>query len=738
MLTQTKTRHSVIRVATAGHAHPFLIVSKQDYTELQARAASSPWKEQKEAVLSLAATLVCKPADGIRAWSETLARILSTTALAYILDPQNRPAYRDRIVEHLRYFDEAHPQSMIARMRANPDKMLWIYGVPTGNAFFQGVLALDIIHDDLPEDLLQQIEAFLRRGPADYFMKTPLAWRQGYLAAKAIWPLYERNAAVYQPIVEQWYEDVMSHISEDGVFTGGTAYAIARWSHADREHKGLFGEVLAHAGVLRSWYEEPRLRNFQEWLYGYAYTPFRICWTFGDSGPGGFNAQLQPGPERGYRYSELAGQYAAWLSQGTMPYVGLGSYVLSDQPYPAAAATPSRVFADGGAWLKQTSLDPRSLSAVLWNLKGTNDVHAHKETNSLGLAAYGEMLLRASGYNGWADGESGFSWAYINDRAIAANTVLFDYSIPTEQAQEQTPSTVNDHVKKYGAGIRSSLLSGSVDFAQGDSGDAIGNGRHLRNFLFIHPADGAEGYWVVIDELIPAAAGSTGHIVWHPSSSSYSQTGESLEYTWSVREFSDSDVSLTIFLGTEPARCAVRNGVLANWGKGLVGKYLACDYAAGEHGSLQVLTVLFPHDAAHPRAEFSRVKLDTSSGTIVRQGEIKDFWFESSGKKPEPVAPGAVAKARAGFIRLKQDFRVLSSWLLDAEMLICDGFKFESTAPVVLFRRGNQLRIATKVDCGIEIEERGLVGVAVDDGEIIRGPVLLKAGNHLLTLHLEP
>ena len=455
MLIQKKGGQSVsVRATLPVAEHPFLIVRKQNYTNLQARAARSPWKEQKAEVLSLARTLICNPAEGMRAWSEKLARIFSTTALAYILDPQNRPLYRDRIVEHLRFFDSSHSPSMIAQMRANPDKMLWIYGVPTGNAFFQGVLALDIIHDDLPPDQLQQIEAFLREGPADYFMRTTLVWRQGSLAAKAIWPLYERNASVYEPLANEWHKVTLSHISTDGVFAGGTGYAAARWTQADREHKALFGEVLANVGLLRGWYEEPRLKDFQEWINGYAYTPFRIYWTFGDSGPSGFNSRLQPGPERAYRYSKLAGQYAAWLSQEAAPYAGLGSYVLSEESFPTPVAAPSRIFPDGGAWLKQTSLDTHSLSAVLWNLKETDDAHAHKETNSLGIAAYGEMVLRASGYNGWADGEAGFSWDYIHDRAISANTVLFNYQTPDTEDEEQTPSSVNDHIKKYGAGDR--------------------------------------------------------------------------------------------------------------------------------------------------------------------------------------------------------------------------------------------------------------------------------------------
>lgn len=741
MLLHPQTSPAPVRAPRRSAGHPFLIVRASDFADLQARAVQWPWQEQKAAAIEATTTERYNPAARIDIRAIMLARILTTTALAYILDPDRRPVYVARIVEHLHPFDPAEPNSITANMRSNPDKTLWRYAVPTGNAFFHAVLALDIIHDELPSKQLAEIEAMLRDGPSRYFQDTKLAWTQGTHAAAAIMPLYDGDVAAYRPLVETWKADTLRAISVDGVFRGGCAYADARWGFADRENKALFGEVLAYTGVLPDWYDEPRIGRFQEWLNGYAYTPFRALWAFGDSGPEKFNGHYQPGNERAYRYSPLAGRYAAWLRGGLTPPAGLGSYVPAHEPPSAPLAAPSRVFADGGAWLKETSLDEQSLSAALWNHKTSSDAHAHKETNSICLAAYGEMLLRGAGYNGWATPEQGFSWDYIHSRAVAGNTVLFDYALPNSREEERLPSAVNDHVLTHGNGITRSLLTGVVDFARGDSGDAILNGRHLRSFIFVHPADGVGGYYVAIDRLA-AAPGATGHVVWHPASGQCVTTHENQEYVWTTREFSGRDVSLSVFLATAPRDVRLRDGVLANWGHGVVGKYLVGNYPTDTDGKKSVLTVLFPHDAGHAKADLSRhASHDPAfTGATVRQGGVVDSLFASSGLSETCPTPDVRAWARGGWLRRTSAGAGSSIWLMDATRFESANFVFESDSPVVLLLKDDVLHLGITRPTRVRAVVGGRrLGVRTATGATSAGPqeassrILLAVGTHQLT-----
>jgi hypothetical protein len=179
----------------------------------------------------------------------------------------------------------------------------------------------------------------------------------------------------------------------------------------------------------------------------------------------------------------------------------------------------------------------------------------------------------------------------------------------------------------------------------------------------------------------------------------------------------------------------VRDGILANWGKGVVGKYLACDYATGQSASTNVLTVLFPHSAEHPKAEFSR---QGSSVVIVRQEDIDDCAFESSGESLVKITPEISARARAGIIRLKAGFGLVSLWLMDAVRFVSDGFEFESTAPVVLFRKAPQVHVSAQVRCRVAFGKKDLAGIVVDGEQVHGFHAMLEPGSHVLTLVIRP
>lgn len=731
--------------------HPFLLVRDTDYPRLRERAARSPWREMRERALHDAATLVDDPEREIRDRALDLARALSTTALAFVLDPDHADVHRDRIATLLEAFDPAVSGSITDLMRANEDKTLWTHAIPTGNAFVQGVLALDVVHDHLPQPRLHQLEAVLQNGPAAYFRDTVLAWHQGSWAARAIWPLYRGDEPAYRPVVRAWLRDTVESVSADGVFVGGPGYAAARWLNPDREHKGLFGDLLQHSGVLPDWYSEPRIRLLQEWLHGYAYTPFGVTWTFGDTAPLRYDHDDRSGPERAARYSRLAGGFAA-ARPAEVPHTLLSTYVCTDEPAAEPAAAPSRVFPDGGAWFTEGNGDPQGIAAVLLNLRSASDAHVHKETNAVNLAAYGEYLLRGGGYNGWQTEEQGFSWEYVHGRALAANVALFDYPVPTTAAEERLPGVDHDHVQTFGAGVADTLLTGVVDYARGASGTALPQGHHDRGLLFVHPVDDAAGFVVVFDELLADA--ETAQLVWHPASAERTASADGSTHHWTVQEFSRHGVELSVHLATPPERISTHRGITASWSHGRQHEYLVAHYPIGVTGRRRVVTVLFPHDNAHPVAEFRRIDRAGVTGCVLRQGAVEngavengavenggveDTAFAAESDVDVHTGAGLVVRAAFGFHRYR-DGRLQHVWCTGAtSVLPADGWGLVSDQRLTVFLTGDRIRTTCPAPAVVTLHGAGRRPVTVDGRpEPARGPqeegitLLLSQGEHLI------
>lgn len=296
--------------------------------------------------------------------------------------------------------------------------------------------------------------------------------------------------------------------------------------------------------------------------------------------------------------------------------------------------------------------------------------------------------------------------------------MLFDQTGPTSAAEEHCPSRVNDHVQQPGAGISASLPTGQVDWAVGESGGALPNGRHRRHFLLVHPADGAAGYFVTIDELTPDRPGATGLVVWHPAAEHCVATEPDTEYDVTVADFSQAGVGLTLYLATPPTTVSAHRGVMANADRGgIVGAYLVGHYAtgdaAGTHGRRSVATVLFPHDAEHPKAALSRLDAPGVTGALIQQGDVVDCLFESIGGKVEPE-PGVVVVARAGLYRRIIDGGHSLLWLTGATRFSAGDQDFRSTSPVTLVQRAGELRIRAELDTEVTVREPGIAGATLD------------------------
>ncbi|MCZ7375122.1 CBM96 family carbohydrate-binding protein [Micromonospora sp. WMMC250] len=356
-------------------------------------------------------------------------------------------------------------------------------------------------------------------------------------------------------------------------------------------------------------------------------------YTFGDSATIGGAVSRSARTYSAYRFSTAAGSNAAWsLNRVTIaPLPMMTTYALTAQAPSPTVAVPSRVFPDAGAWFLQNSHDQRALAGALWNAVKDGG-HQHRDTNSLHLAAYGEHVLRNSGYNGYPYPAVGFTYAQIRDLAVLSNTGLIGYE---PSFADFAPPSLNNHVRTYGAGIVEDLMWGGIDYATGDSGGALPNGRHRRSLVFVHPNTGTQGYWTVFDEFTEVSGAGPVGLAWHPNSASDPAADPAMaDYTFpvDVDPCTDTGVKLTAFLATPPSQVHVKSGPLADWTDGHLGRYLYVTYPPDAAARKNAVTVLFPSDDVHPKAAMSRVGGTGYSGaSITHTSGHTDYAIESKG-----------------------------------------------------------------------------------------------------------
>ncbi len=130
-------------VLPMGPNHPFLIVHEANYPALQARASQWPWNDMKDDAISDAGSSVYNPGESDYGQKCYRVRdISSSNALAYILDPNNRTTYKNKIRDQL--------NTGLDDLTATRDPSEgWGANTPLGGALFNAMLAMDIIYNDL-------------------------------------------------------------------------------------------------------------------------------------------------------------------------------------------------------------------------------------------------------------------------------------------------------------------------------------------------------------------------------------------------------------------------------------------------------------------------------------------------------------------------------------------------------------------------------------------------------------
>jgi hypothetical protein len=138
-------------------SHPFLIVNASEFEELRSRASEEPWATFKRTAISDAKTLTFNKAAGYGDRCTSMREILEACSLAYILDPDNKDLYIDKILDVLNYWKSDVEGNIFKEL----DSTNWTYAIPPSGAFFSSVLALDIIYPDLTPEEIANAEAIL-------------------------------------------------------------------------------------------------------------------------------------------------------------------------------------------------------------------------------------------------------------------------------------------------------------------------------------------------------------------------------------------------------------------------------------------------------------------------------------------------------------------------------------------------------------------------------------------------
>jgi hypothetical protein len=668
--------------------HPFLIVSADEYADWRQRALQEPWASVKTKTLSTATTLSYDPAlsGPYRGKVLRLKTVVSACALASILDPGNIATYTQKAAD----------QMILGLTNIRDTRVAvggWEGNTPVGSTLFSCILALDVLHPHLDPAKRVQIENLI--GP---LVNSISGWNPSPASVRCLWALYRGDHATYQSNVSSYLSQLLVYFTDDGVMIAGTGYGNARMNYYDREQKHALVDILSRLGAVDG-YSIAKLQRMYEWLYGSAYGHQGELHIFGDTSP---NRPLW-GPPGEYPEDSPTAAYAAWhfsaaaqayanrLIADPSPQPSLLAYALlgnATRDLPATSA-PSRIYKSGGAFFREATSDTDGLSCGMLNLTASEG-HTHKETNAISLIGNGENLITNAGYAGYAEGSLGFSWDYINNRAVSANTVLIDYPLTVAK----NASTTGDHVRKSGIGIVRGLITAELDYAVGDSGTALSAGVHQRGMAFAHPdaVAGTPGYWFLLDR-VTSPTGTTAHLALHPFSTDVTTLSANQSYRWFVKRESTEGSYLSIHLASPPTQTQLLDGVFANLSsaKSFIGKFLYATYPI-QSGTAHFGTAILPHKDLTGTPTVTSISGAGFKGMNLSWAGTSDSIFTAD-TNAGPVSHGPTAWNGTG-CHVRNAGGQLRRFLVDRATAFSQGdVTFTSTIPCLAIGDASQLSI---------------------------------------------
>lgn len=706
-------------------------------------ATIEPWATMHASALADASSTTVAAGDSVIIRANRLSLLMSANALAYVLepDPAARRTYLDRIDAAMTWWDPSAP----GNLRSALNRHIWDNTVPPGAALVNSLLAFDIIEED-PDypQARRTAAAALLTSAAQWYEANPSSWKLSDQAVRGFWALYQRDDTKLAATTSAYRAELRTRITPNGGYNEGTGYAMARSLFSDREHKHFFMDALEYNGD-HSWYSDPNLRAFYEWLVGHTLTPGGENWLFGDTAFRSLS-RAETGSVRAHHFGPQASAGASHLRRdGRLPGRLLTYLTLARATPEPASLQRGRLVPDTGAFLRESASGSGTdaLAAVLWSCT-TSEAHSHKEANSLNLAGYGQLLLGNSGYAGWGRGAGEFTWDYINRRAVSANTALIGYTIGDTLG---SPSDVNDHASKIGGGV-TGILGDGLDLVTGDAGPAIANGRHLRTLAFVHSQDDQPGYFVSFDELRPDIPGQSVQLAWHPLSrdssvGNLSTLVEDRHYLAKITSpsGSDSGVRLETYLATppQPGGVTLQRGAIGGFGPA---PFLLCDYETS--GPRTLATVHYPrrHDQAAPA--FTALSAPGYSG--VRVGTLD---YAVAGDGADALSPPTAIFAGVTFNTQAAVFRKTGPTVADpVRWYMAKGFSlrdsaatptgFSSQQPVHLLVKNDRGALRSTEKTAVSFFQPGRTGLLANGNLVASTPiaagagfrVILEAGRH--------
>lgn len=653
--------------------HPFLIINESDYPELRQRANQEPWKTMKKEAINYTKGYNSS-SNSIDTRSDSMRLAVSRGALAYILDPTNKQVYVNRVYNALNQWG-----NLLEMMNSGSG---WSQHVPPSSAFINSVIAYDIIYNDLTTAQRNTIHARLQavnnyRGWAHNFAR----W-----GALGIWGSFTQG----NDYASNYLAEVEKRISPTGVFYEGPGYAWGRlgatWA---RDAKVFYMDVLTHTGKA-NYYANPQMIKFYEWLTRGSVTPLGEAIPFGDT----WGSEAQVSNEAIYRLSRFSTQAAkngAWILQQankTKPSSNLLQYILMDKPLPAPEKPTSSLW-DSSASFWERNPASTSLMGALWN-PISEDWHNSADVNAIHITAYGEDVMRNSGYAGAGVGIPGFTARYLAFEAKANNTITFNNQNHTIDPSHAT------YIGKHGLGIKAGFINSSFDFAQGDSGSGQGfpfpqGKRHIRNFMFVHPSSNTKGYFLLLDQT-QASGTDTTNSYFHPGGNNNQTITAGRHFRWTVNR-RGKNAKIDIFFSKDATTTSISDAGYATGidENGFTGKALKADFAHGGTVNLQFATILFPHNSSNPVAELAQVSGRDYSGVRINHPQnITDHLIEISTKNPISYQ-GVTATGKGAWYR--------ASGGNITQFFILEGTQFNSntsphnitaTQPVTLYLHGSE------------------------------------------------
>ncbi len=602
-------------------AHPFVIVTDDMYSDLRAKSTSQPWSTMKSNALSRASVNLSTTEQNI----DTITNVVGASALAYILDPDNKDDYIQNIKDGI-YALEYNEDQGDFTASIWPWVSNWSRQIPPGNAAFNCILALDIIYDELTSSEVNTLEDKIDDVVGRI---TWAAWPMNRAGINGLWELYNNNISNFNSRKSDYDDALYNYLSDDGVFKEGPGYAWARMGQTEIA-KTHFLDICEFTN-RGSYYTDQKVINLYEWMFGSAINNRFYLNVFGDT-----ESYLQRRSRksaaifRAGKFSKKAASYAKWINSGAGSDGFLLNYVLCDEALPAEKVGSSRIFEDGGAFFRDSNWGSTlALQGSLWNFKDAltdNADHPHTETNAIQLNGFRELLITNSGYNGHGNDQGGCgtkcTWDWLHNKAEASSGVMINNA---------------NHDRKDGNGMEMewSFTSDSFDSACGDSGNAFSEGKNWRQLIQVHNQDDKRGYWVLFDQFHANNSSHQANIVLHPytSATPTNDGGTKKELIWTIQEHRGENTYLNIFMVTEPASISFSDSILASRqsGRSLVGKYSKATYDTDGSGDATIATVLFPWDSTTYEPDITRISTSGHDGAKIDHGDnVIDYVFEGT------------------------------------------------------------------------------------------------------------